>query len=131
MDEWADLTHVPIEHLLPVHHSDHGRHRAVGTELRPNDGSGDKRTSGLRQAAPELDSSRLTRNPSRHAFGFHDVRNLGARKGLTIVRSLRRGYVRIECRNGAWLKSPQHVHFSQKHAYRFLRTLPDTSALSP
>ena len=57
--------------------------------------------------------------------GFHDVRVLGERKGLTVVRSFTRGYVRIQCGNGAFLKSPHHVWWSQKHAWHFLRKLPD------
>jgi hypothetical protein len=35
------------------------------------------------------------------------------------------GFVRLRCLNGAYLRTPQHVHFSQKHAYQFLRRLPD------
>jgi hypothetical protein len=59
------------------------------------------------------------------AVGFHDVRNLGVRKGLTVVRSLTRGYVRIQCANGSLLKSPHHIYWSPKHAWHFLRKLPD------
>lgn len=57
---------------------------------------------------------------------FHTVRNLGVWKGLTVERAYWRGRVFLTCRNGAMLRKPDRsTAFTYKHAWTFLRSLPD------
>lgn len=59
-------------------------------------------------------------------YDYHRVRVLAVWKGLTAERGTMRDHVKLICRNGVPLRKPNRsTAFTYKHAWHFLRSLPD------